>query len=124
MKPAATIDAYIAAQPEQNRRLLEQIRETIRTNAPGAVEAMAYGIPTYKVGKTNLIHFGGFATHVSLFPTSSGITAFRKDFASYKTAKGTVQFPLDQKLPLALIARVVKFRVKEVMEATEARHEK
>lgn len=112
MNGSQTIDAYIAEFPDAVQVLLEQMRETIRKAAPTAEEAMAYGIPTFKLNG-NLVHFGGFKNHVSFFPAPSGITAFQKELKPYKTAKGSVNFPLDAKLPLALIARITKFRVKE-----------
>lgn len=115
-----TIDAYIAAQPAPTQILLKQIRATIRKAAPHAAEAISYGIPTFKL-EGNLVHFGGFKTHVSFFPTSSGIIAFKKELSGYKLARGTVQFPLNEKLPLALIARIVKFRVTENTAAVKVK---
>ena len=107
-----SIDDYIDRYPKEVRRLLKQIRRTIQKAAPRAKETISYRIPTYTLNG-NLVHFGGFRTHVSFFPTSSGISAFEKELSSYKTSRGTVQFPLDKPLPLALVSRIVKFRVKE-----------
>jgi uncharacterized protein YdhG (YjbR/CyaY superfamily) len=108
-----TIDEYIAAFPPDVRKVLQDVRTTIRKAAPDAAEAMKYGIPTFVQGE-NLVHFGGFKTHVGFYPTPSGIAAFERELAAYEGAKGSVQFPLDKRLPLPLIARIVKFRVKEV----------
>jgi uncharacterized protein YdhG (YjbR/CyaY superfamily) len=113
MNPHKEIDAYIAAAPKETQPLLKQMREAIREVAPEATETISYGIPTFKMGG-NLVHFGAFKTHMSFFPTSSGVAAFAKELSKYKLSKGTVQFPLDQKLPLSLIKKIVRFRVKEV----------
>jgi uncharacterized protein YdhG (YjbR/CyaY superfamily) len=112
MKTYKDIDSYIKAAPKEAQPLLWQMRETIQEVAPEATEAISYGIPTFKL-HGNLVHFGAFKTHVSFFPTSSGVAAFTKELSKYKISKGTVQFPLDQKLPLPLIKKIVRFRVKE-----------
>jgi uncharacterized protein YdhG (YjbR/CyaY superfamily) len=111
----ASIDAYIAAFPPDEQKVLEEVRTTIRTAAPDADEAMKYGIPTFVQGE-NLVHFGGFTTHVGFYPTPSGIEAFKKELSAYKGAKGSVQFPLDKPMPLRLIARIVKFRVQQAQQ--------
>ena len=88
------------------------MRSTIRKAAPEATERIAYGVPTFHMNG-NLVHFAGFANHVGFYPAPSAIAAFRAPLAKYKTAKGSVQFPHDEPLPLALVARMVKFRVGE-----------
>jgi uncharacterized protein YdhG (YjbR/CyaY superfamily) len=110
-----TIDDYIAAFPPDEQKVLQEVRTTIRSAAPDAVEAMKYGIPTFVQGE-NLVHFGGFTTHVGFYPTPSGIEAFKKELSAYKGAKGSVQFPRDKPMPLRLISRIVKFRVEQVQQ--------
>jgi uncharacterized protein YdhG (YjbR/CyaY superfamily) len=118
--PAASpVDAYIAEFPAATQKLLQQMRTAIRKAAPRAEEAISYGLATYKLNG-NLVHFGGFKGHVSFFPTPSGIEAFKEELTPWKVTKGTIQFPLDAKLPLGLITRITKFRVKET-EATKKR---
>jgi len=117
-KPSKSIDGYIARHPKNVQRLLRQLRLTIKKAAPQAGEKISYGIPTFTLNG-NLVHFGGFKDHVSFFPTSSGITAFLKALKAYKVSRGTVQFPLDEPLPLALVSRMVKFRVKENLDKTK-----
>ncbi len=116
MKPKAiaakNIDAYIAAQPEYLRPLLEQLRQTIKKAAPGAEEAISYQMPAFKYHGM-LVYFAGYKNHIGFYPVSSAITAFEKQLSKYKTSKGTVQFPIDRPLPLGLISKMVKFRVKE-----------
>ena len=111
-KIAKDIDEYIKNAPEEVRGKLEQIRRTIRDAAPEAKEKIGYGIPTFTY-HCNLVHFAAFKDHLSFFPASSGVSAFKKDLVKYKTSKGTIQLPLGEPLPLSLITRIVKFRVKE-----------
>lgn len=84
----------------------------IKKSAPEAEEKISYQIPTFYLNG-NLIHFAGYKNHIGFYPTSSGIKAFKKELSKYKNSKGSVQFPLDEKLPLALIKKIVKYRVKE-----------
>jgi len=112
MKKFKDIDAYISGYPKDVQLLLKKLRVTIAKAAPKAEEAISYGIPTYKLNG-NLVHFGAFKDHVSFFPTSSGTVVFKKEISKYKVSKGTIQFPLDKSLPLDLVAKIVRFRVKE-----------
>ena len=107
---AASIDAYIATFPATTQKLLEQVRATVRKAAPGAVEAIKYAIPTF-VLNGNLVHFAGYDHHIGFYPAPVGMQEFKADFAKYKTGKGSVQFPIDQPMPLDLIKRIVQFRV-------------
>jgi len=108
----ATIDEYIASFPPEIREILEKIRETIRKTVPDATEAIAYGIPTFRLNG-NLVHFAAFKNHIGFFPTSSGIAAFRNELSSYTTSKGTVQFPLDMPIPYDLVEAITVYRAAE-----------
>lgn len=110
-----TIDEYIKAQPAATQKVLRSVRATIQTAAPRATQTINYGIPTFQLNG-NLVHFAAFEKHIGFYPTPGGIQAFRKDLSSYVSAKGSVQFPLDKPMPLALITRIVKFRVKQQMQ--------
>jgi uncharacterized protein YdhG (YjbR/CyaY superfamily) len=107
-----TIDEYVAAFPRDVRNILQRVRETIRKEAPEAEEAMKYRLPTF-VLHGNLVHFGAFQRHLGLYPTPSGIEAFKDELARYTNAKGSVQFPFDEPIPYGLIAKIVRFRVAE-----------
>src|SRR5262249_26975765 len=109
---AKSIDGYIKRFPQDIKTLLEQIRSTIGKAAPEATETISYGIPTFYYNG-NLVHFAAFKKHIGFFPTPSAIQTFQKELTGYRTSKGTVQFPLGEPLPLKLIERIVKFRVKE-----------
>ena len=112
---ATTIDEYVAGFPAETQKALGEVRVLIAAAAPGATETISYAIPTFDLRGRHLVHFAAFTRHLGLYPTSSGIAAFTDELASYKRAKGSVQFPLDQPLPLDLIRRIVEFRVAEVM---------
>lgn len=115
MKTAPSIDAYIAGFPEETRALLEQVRLTIQKAAPKAKEVISYGMPAFKQNGV-LVYFAAYEKHIGFYPTASGIKSFEKEIAAYKWSKGAVQFPIDKRMPLGLITKIVKFRVKEDLE--------
>lgn len=106
------IDEYIADYPGDVQKLLQRIRKTIRKAAPGAKEAIKYGIPTFVLNR-NLIHFAAYKNHIGLYPAPRGVEKFKKELANYEGGKGTIQFPLDQPIPFELITRIVMYRVSE-----------
>ena len=109
MNKPETIDSYINGFPPETQVLLQQLRQTIHSAAPDATEKISYGMPTFYLNG-NLVHFAAYQHHIGLYPAPSGIEAFQKELHSYKHAKGSVQFPIDQPLPLDLIRRIVTFR--------------
>jgi len=106
------VDVYIASHPPKVQSILKRMRRTIRAAAPDAGEKISYRIPTYTLGG-NLVHFGAFKDHVSVFPTSSGVRAFKKQLARYRCRAGTIRFLIDEPIPYGLIAQIVRFRVKQ-----------
>jgi uncharacterized protein YdhG (YjbR/CyaY superfamily) len=107
-----SVSKYISGFPEETRQLLEQLRKTIKTAAPEAAEVISYSMPGYKMNGM-LVWFAGYSRHIGFYPGASGIAAFKKELSIYKGAKGSVQFPLTQPLPLDLISDIIKFRVAE-----------
>lgn len=89
------------------------MRSLIKASAPGATETISYAIPSFDLNGKHLVHFARYARHIGLYPTGSGVEAFREELKPYKSAKGSVQFPLGQPLPADLIRRIVEFKVKE-----------
>lgn len=112
MASSQSIDEYISTAPEEAQEKLNELRNLIRRVAPEAQEKISYQMPTFYL-KGNLVHFAAHARHIGFYPTPSGITEFNGELAGYKHAKGSVQFPLDEPLPLDLIERIVRFRVEE-----------
>ena len=112
MLKAKTIKQYIKLFPKETQKKLTELHLTIKQSAPQAQEKISYQMPTF-YWHGNLVHFAGYKNHIGFYPAPSGIKAFKKELAKYKSSKGSVQFPLDEKLPLALIKKIVKYRVKE-----------
>lgn len=112
-KKPIDVDGYIAEFPLEIREKLNQIRTVIQKNAPDAIEGIAYGMPAYKLHKKPLVYFAGYAKHIGFYATPTGHSAFETQLSQYKQGKGSVQFPLDQPIPLDLIAEIVRFRVSE-----------
>ena len=109
----ASVDDYIAAFPRDVQMVLQRVRATIKSAAPDAMETIKYRVPTFVLNE-NLVHFAAFKHHVGFYPAPSAIAKFRNELSAYKSAKGSVQFPIDQPMPLGLIKKIVKFRVQEV----------
>jgi len=108
------IDAYIAAFPPPVRKLLNEVREAIRRAAPDADEAIRYRMPTFRLRNKNLVHFAGHTHHIGFYPMPSAIEVFSEELSGYKSAKGSVQFPLEEPMPIPLIQDIVRFRVAEL----------
>ncbi len=107
-----SIDEYIAAFPEETQKILGALRAVIKAAVPEAKEKISYQMPTFDLNG-NLVHFAAFKNHIGFYPTPSGIEAFKQELSGYAGAKGSVQFPIHQPLPLDLIRRIVEYRVAE-----------
>ena len=118
-----TIDEYIAGFPQDVQMILQEIRLTIRKAAPNAQETIKYQMPTFTLNG-NLVHFAAFKKHIGFYPVPTGIEKFKKALSVYEGGKGSVQFPLDQPMPFALISKIVKFRVKENLGRAAAKAKK
>ncbi len=114
------IDSYIRTFPKDVQLLLHQMRATIRRVAPQAEETISYQMPTFKLNG-NLVHFAAYKNHIGFYPAPSGLKAFEKEISKYKHSKGAVQFPLDKSLPLALISKIVKYRVSKNLEKVKVK---
>jgi len=115
MTEYASIGDYIAAQPKAAQRALKKVRSAIRKALPKAQESLSYKIPTYKIDGKVVIYFAGWAKHYSLYPCGPEfVQAFKKELAPYKRSKGTLQFPLDEDVPVELIAAIAKHRATQV----------
>jgi uncharacterized protein YdhG (YjbR/CyaY superfamily) len=119
-KSFTSIDEYIASFPKETQKILKEIRATIKAAAPQAEEKISYQMPTFFLNG-NLIHFAAFKNHIGLYPTPSGTEAFKEEIAKYKAAKGSIQLPIDEPMPLKLISRIVKFRVAENLQKAKTK---
>ena len=111
-KTPKNVDDYISWFPEETQKLLLEIRNLIKTYAPQAEETVSYNIPAYKLNGI-LLYFAGYQKHVSIYPAPRQKEAFISELLNYKGGKGTVQFPLNQPLPVDLITRIINFRIQE-----------
>lgn len=107
------IDEYIASFPEGTQKKLIQLRKLIRQTAPNAEERISYRMPAFFLDGV-LVWFAAYAKHIGFYPKASAIAQFKHELSRYKHATGSVQFPLDTPLPVELIRRMVRFRVREI----------
>lgn len=121
MTKPTDINQYIAGFPKETQVKMEQVRSIIKKTAPGAEEAISYGIPAFRLYNRYLIYFAGFKNHIGLYPAPVNSEIFKKELSGYKTGKGSVQFPLDKPIPLSLVTKIVKFRAKENEEKLNAK---
>jgi uncharacterized protein YdhG (YjbR/CyaY superfamily) len=119
----ASVDEYIATFPPEIQQLLQTVRATIREEAPDATERIAYQMPTFWQNE-NLVHYAVLKDHIGFYPTSSGVAAFESEIGPYYSTKGAIRFPLGEPLPLDLIRRITRFRVRESQERAAAKASK
>lgn len=111
MAPAKSMDEYLEAFSPAIRNVLEKLRQTIRKAAPEAEEVISYQMPAFKY-QGMLVYFAAWKNHIGFYPAGA-IKAFDKELSVYEVSKGTIRFPIDKPLPLGLISKIIKFRVKE-----------
>jgi uncharacterized protein YdhG (YjbR/CyaY superfamily) len=112
MQKPNNADEYIAAYPADIQKRLQQIREVIKKAAPQAREVISYAMPAYKINGV-LVYFAGWDKHIGFYPGSGAIAHFKDELAVFKGAKGSVQFPLHEPLPVGIINKIVAYRIKE-----------
>src|SRR5262245_20699493 len=109
-----TINEYIASKPREVQSLLKQLRDAIRKAVPEAEELISYQIPGFKLNGVPLVYFAAWKQHFSLYPANDALVAFfKKELSGYERSKGTIRFPFAEPVPLQLIERIAKFRVKQ-----------
>jgi uncharacterized protein YdhG (YjbR/CyaY superfamily) len=111
-----SVDEYIAGFPQSVQERLALMRSTLKKAIPGAEEAIKYAMPTMMINGRNLVHFAAFKNHIGFYALPVTHEAFAEELSGYTTGKGSVQFPLDQQLPVSLITRMTKFRLKSAVE--------
>ena len=114
-----SIDQYIAAFPKETQRLLEEFRRTIKAAAPKVVEIITYNMPTFELNGRRLVYFSAWKHHIGLYPVPAGDDQFQKEISGYRSAKSSLNFPINEPLPVKLIRKFVKFRVAESRETSE-----
>ena len=120
MKKPINIDEYISGFPKETQKILQQFRATVKKAAPQADETISYAMPAFKLNGI-LVWFAAHSTHIGFYPRVSAIEAFKEELSVYKGAKGSVQFPLANPLPLGLITKIVKFRIAENLQRAKTK---
>jgi len=110
-----TIEEYINAAPKETQPKLREMLVCIRAAAPGSTEGLKWGMPAFSYHRI-LVTFAVFKNHIGFYPTPSAVKKFQKELEGYKTAEGSIQFPLDKPLPLSLIRKITMFRVRESLD--------
>ncbi len=118
---ATSVDEYIAGFPKDIQQMLQAIRATIKKAVPEAAETIKYDIPTF-TQNGNLVSFGAWKNHIGFYPAPREVEAFKTALSTYNGTKSTVQFPLNKPLPLALISKMVKYRVEKNLEKAKAKN--
>jgi uncharacterized protein YdhG (YjbR/CyaY superfamily) len=108
-----TIEEYIASFPKEAKHILEELRQAVKESAPQAEESISYGMPTFKLCGKRLAYFAAWKSHVGFYPGTAALEAFKQELAPFKQAKGSVQFPYAEPIPLELVKRIVKFKAQE-----------
>jgi uncharacterized protein YdhG (YjbR/CyaY superfamily) len=107
-------EAYVANLPANIIKSLRLIRQTIIETNPGIIESISYGMPAFKYKGKPLAYFAAFKNHIGFYPTSSGIKAVESELTTFKYSKGAIQFPIDKKIPVTLIKKIIKIRTAQI----------
>ena len=116
-----TIAQYINKFPAKIRSILNLLKNAIKVTAPKASEKISYDMPTFTLNGKNLVHFAAFKNHIGFYPTPKPIVKFKKELKEYKTSKGAVQFPINKPLPFGLIKRMIKYKIKTLVNGKSAK---
>jgi len=118
-----TIRQYIESFPETTQKILRKLHKAIKETAPDAEEAISYNMPAFSLNGV-LVYYAAHRSHIGFYPTGAGIAAFKDEISNYKHSKGAIQFPIDEPLPLDLVKKIVKFRIKMNLEKSKKSHNK
>lgn len=118
-----SVEHYHAAQTEDVKEILEQLRKCIHKAVPHLTEKISYNMPAFCIDKV-LVYYAANKSHVGFYPTTGPIIAFSKELEKFQTSKGAIQFPYNEKLPIGLITKIVKFRKEEEEERVRNKKKK
>jgi uncharacterized protein YdhG (YjbR/CyaY superfamily) len=120
-KKYKTVEEYLADFPKEVKAKIQELRTLIKDLAPEAEEGISYNMPGYKLSGKPLVYFAGYEHHIGFYPLPSAIREFKEEISKYKTSKGAIQFPLDKKIPIALVRKILKMRINENNERQKAK---
>ena len=104
-----TVNEYISSLPPKTKAIIKELRKAIKETIPGTEEVISYNIPSFK----GVIWYAAWKNHISLYPAGDAMSAAIKELSAYEVSNGTIKFTLDEPLPIDLIKKIVKFRIKE-----------
>jgi uncharacterized protein YdhG (YjbR/CyaY superfamily) len=116
-----SINEYVSTLPENAKKAMEEIIMTIKAKVPNAEERISYNMPAFKVNGEYFIHFSAWKNHIGMYPIPAGNEAFQKQVELYRSAKSSLNFPLDKPMPIKLIEKFVKFRIAENLKDAKAK---
>ena len=110
---------YIASFSKPVQDVLKKVQSTVKKAVPDAEEVISYNIPAFKASGKWVLYYSAYTNHFSIScpPPFTFFEVFKKELAPYQQSKSTVQFPLDEPVPVKLIADIAKFRAKENLES-------
>ena len=117
----ASINEYVSSLPENAQKAMSEIIATIKAKVPSAEESISYNMPAFKVNGEYFVHFSAWKKHIGMYPIPAGNEAFQKQIESYRSAKSSLNFPLDKPMPIKLIEKVIKFRIAENLKDARAK---
>jgi uncharacterized protein YdhG (YjbR/CyaY superfamily) len=112
-KKPTSVAEYIQSASKEAQKKLKEVRQAIRAAAPDAEESLKWGMPSF-TQKRILVTYAAYKNHIGFYPTPSVVAAFKKDITKFKNASGSIQFPMDKPIPIALIKKITKFRIQEI----------
>lgn len=111
-----SINEYVSSLPENAQKAMSEIIATIKAKVPNAEEHISYNMPAFKVNGEYFVHFSAWKNHIGMYPIPAGNEAFQKQIEPYRSAKSSLNFPLDKPMPIKLIEKVIKFRIAENLQ--------
>jgi len=116
-----SINEYISTLPEDTQKAMREIIATIKARVPNAEEHISYNMPAFKVNGEYFIHFSAWKNHIGMYPIPAGNEAFQKQIEPYRSAKSSLNFPLDKPMPIKLIEKFIKFRIAENLKSAKVK---
>ncbi len=117
-----SINEYVSTLPENAQKAMGEIIAAIKDNVPNAEEHISYNMPAFKVNGEYFIHFSAWKNHIGMYPIPAGNEAFQKQIDPYRSAKSSLNFPLDRPMPIKLIEKVIKFRIAENLQDAKVKN--
>ena len=119
-----SINEYISTLPENAQKAMGEIIAAIKAKVPNAEEHISYNMPAFKVNGEYFVHFSAWKNHIGMYPIPAGNEAFQKQIEQYRSAKSSLNFPLDKPMPIKLIEKFIKFRIAENLQDAKVKSKK